>query len=185
MPPSPRAAWNRSRAALAERFARIARCRSALVCARFAMAALRISRAHWFAVRHVRHDAIGYPIFPRKFSCRAALESSDIRVFVRSDRVWSLRFHRNRNSRAASTDHISNGSREELHATDRDRRTCTKLGLSAEPLAGVLKIVGRFCETPKCRTNHDGSRSRHWNFVIDSSFVIRISSFNLLVFIRG
>ena len=72
---------------MAECFAGIARRSGGLVCARFAVAALRISRAHGLAMRHVRHDAISYRIFSRAFFGRAALESTGIRVFVRSDSI--------------------------------------------------------------------------------------------------
>ena len=51
------------------------------------MAALHVSRDHWLAMRHVRHEAISYRIFSRAFFGRAALESTGIRVFVRSDSI--------------------------------------------------------------------------------------------------
>jgi hypothetical protein len=102
------------------------------------MAALRISRPHGFAMRQLRHDPVSHRIFSRAFFGCPALESSDIRVFVWSDGVRSLRFRRNRNPRTASADRTSNRTREDESADHRNRRACAKLGLSAVALAEIL-----------------------------------------------
>lgn len=104
----------------------------------FAMAALHVSRDHWFAMRHVRYDAVWDSIFSRPLSGCIEMESTRVHSTLRRDSVRSLRVCDTRNARAALADLFLHGNGEDIstHRTHLGARA--KLDLSADALAQSL-----------------------------------------------
>jgi len=85
--PTARALRDKSRANLAVRDTRVARLSRGLVCPRFAVAAMCVSRAYRFAVRDLRNDALWDSILSRSLSRRIEMEPAGFHSAVRRNSV--------------------------------------------------------------------------------------------------
>ena len=78
---------NRLRVNLAKRLACVAGPGGSVANSWFAMAALHVSRDHWFAMRHVRYDAVWDSIFSRSLSGCIEMESTRVHSTLQPDSV--------------------------------------------------------------------------------------------------
>ena len=101
------------------------------------MAALHVSRDHWLAMRHVRHDAVRHSILSRSLPCCVEMESTRVRSSVRRDGVRSLRVHNARNGCTAFARCLWARTKE-MRARNCDRRASVELELSPNSLAQFL-----------------------------------------------
>jgi len=120
------------------RDARLVCSRGRLVQARPTLAALRVSRPHQSAVRHVRNDAMRHPILSRPLSCGIAMEPIRVRGSLRRDWFRRIRACNSRSAYAATADPSFDAARESIFACLSHLCARAKLDLFAAALAQLL-----------------------------------------------